>query len=287
MTFEGKLSIPDVWDAGVDWLTMTWKNGDADFTRCKNELENFGQTLNAANFESKFTSWQGYSGWQFGKIFLGERPDGLILRASGNDAKTATAEIRKRNISGKPTRCDVQATAHDREAQNDYGGCVRKEIESFAGTNARAARRRFASYKDFGHDSGFTIGARSGERFARFYNKTFEQRNRVEKGLWRYEMEYKGRQAQHVWNMIKISSNPYWLALSVVKSEFAEYGANMEFIQTGEKYERASSYTPTSVEKSINWLANDVRNTVTKLRDLGYEAAMLEALGLTDLTTSM
>lgn len=283
MAFEEKLSLPDVWDAGVDWLTMTWKNGDADYSRCKNELENFGQKLNAANFESKFTSWQGYSGWQFGKIFLGERPDGLILRASGSDAKTAAAEIRARNISGKATRCDLQATARDRAAKNDYGCRVRKEVESLAGKSGRAARRRFACYKDFGHDSGFTLGSRSSQRFARFYNKTLEQRGRVEKGLWRYELEYKGKQAQYVWNMTKMSANPYWLALSVVKAEFSEYGANMDFIQTGEKYERVSSYTPSSVEKSINWLANDVKNTVVKLRELGYLDAVLDALELTDL----
>lgn len=285
MALEEKLSLPDLWDAGVDWLTMTWQKTDENFDAAKDSLENFGQVLNQNNFESKFTSWQGYTGWQFGKIFLGQRPDGIILRASGGEAKIAEAEIRKRNIAGKVTRIDYQVTAKDRQAQADYGSRVREEIESAARESRAAARRAFACYKNFGHDSGFVIGSRSSERFARFYNKTLEQRGNVEPGLWRYEIEYKGKQARYVWRMTQAASRSYWLAQSIVKTEFEGFGANMEFCVNGAKFEKPSSYQPSSVEKKLKWLETHVSKSVKELIDAGYREAVLEALGLTGLTT--
>lgn len=281
MAFEEKLSIPDVHDAGLDWLTMTWKIGEENYEVAKENLENFGQSLNSAGCDTKFTGWQGYTGWQFGKIFLGQRPDGIIIRATGDHAKIAEAYIKEKNCAGKCTRCDLQITAKDRAAEPDYGSRVRKEIESFAASDQRAARRSFACYKSLGRDSGCVVGSRSSSRYFRFYNKTLEQRNRIEAGLWRYEVEFKGDQARYLWKMTQRSSRSYWLAQSVVKSEFEALGADMSFVTQGEKYERQSTYHQTNEERQLRWLATDVRGVVIKLLEAGKRAEVLEALGLT------
>lgn len=271
-----------MFDAGLDWLTMTWKNDVANFNQCKDGLENFGQELNAARFESKRANWQGYSGWQFGKIFLGERPDGLCLRASGGEAKLAEAAIRQRQIAGRATRCDLQITAKDTANAPNYGQRVFRAYQKSARRNESNSKANLAVYQSHGNNCGFVIGSRSSSRYHRFYNKTLEQRGNVEAGLWRYEVEFKGEQARYAWSMIEAATRSYWLAQSVVKSEFEAKGIPMKFVETGAKYERKSDYSPSSVEKSLNWFREYVRPSVIKLIEAGYKDAVIEALGLDD-----
>lgn len=267
-------------DAGLDWLTMTFDKSEPNHEKYVSELQNLLVYLGLQGFDQKRAAWQGYAGMQSGKIFLGFREDGAVLRASGNHAKIAEQFIRERNIEGKPTRCDFQITRDTGTASADFGARVREEVESFTRTNARAARRSLACYKNLGRDSGLAIGSRSSQRYARIYNKTLEQRGRIAPNLWRYEVEFKGGQARQIWNMNRAATRSYWLAQSIVKTEFEQYGCDMEFVTNGEKYERASTYEATSVERKLNWFRSHVRSSVRELIEAGYEAAVLDALGI-------
>lgn len=259
---------------------MTWKTDRENYEKCKNGLDQLTQELSNNSFETKRANWRDYSGWMVGNIFVGDRHDSTILRATGSDAKTAAAEIRKRKIAGRATRFDLQITAKDEKCTDDYGERVFAAYRARAAASNASAKTNLAHYYCSGRDCGFTIGARCSQRYCRFYNKTVEQRGKVDDGLWRYEVEFKGEQARYIWSCYENSVRDYWLALGVVAGEFQARGVDMSFVSTGQKYERKSEYKRSSVQKSLNWLQNNVRQTVLSLIEAGYEDAVYEALGL-------
>lgn len=261
---------------------MTWQVQGNQYTAARAMFEQIKADQAAQGAEFKPYGFQGYQGRMYGSLFLGYREDGLMLRASSHYAKYAEAKIRQSKLSGHPTRLDFQNTAQVGPQENDYGRRVRKEVEQGTASSRRTARTNLAIYKNFGSDSGFTIGARSAERYARFYNKTLEQRNRVAKGLWRYEVELKGRAAQAAWNELTQGVRCYDLSQAICQSHFSRYGLDMSWLKECQKFELPSSYHPTSIEKKLNWFSGSVRGSVEDCIAAGKLEEVLARLGLTD-----
>lgn len=225
-------------------------------------------------------SWLGYTGYAVRGLFVGARHDGAIVRASGYDAKVIEKTIRENNWDARCTRLDLQVTANVGQAETDYGRRVREAIEASAGGESSAKGFNIAFYKARGCDSGVTVGARSSERYARFYNKTAEQRGRVEPGLWRFEVEFKGQQARMMYQMLMSSVNGSFLALSIVKTTFEMHGVDMDWIAETEPQELPSSYQQTDDERRLRWLERNVSRTVADLKARGLEKEVRRALDL-------
>jgi DNA relaxase NicK len=269
-----------VWDAGIDYLTMTFEAGHKDYVQALSSVA-AEMSLSAHEKEPILpATWNGYVGKRQGKLMLGEREDGMIVRVSGARSRHIAQTLKERNINGKATRIDFQTTAQTGEPVECYlQGVHRKVSQATSAENGRSARN-LARYSYRGKPCGVAVGSRSSNNYSRIYNKTLEQCGKVAPNLVRFENEVKGKRAVQAWNMYAASAQPYYLSCSLVKAEMEGFGVNMDWLATGEKVEFASSWEPTNTEKQLNWLQHNVRPTVLQLVDkIGREEVLL-ALGL-------
>lgn len=243
-------------------------------------MEQTLQTLDAGQGVAKRQNWLGYSGYACYGLFSGLREDGIIIRGSGQEAKLTEEIARREKWDARCTRLDLQITADIGKTKNDYGSRVREAIEKSEGDESSAKGFNLAFYKARGGDSGVTIGSRSSERYARFYNKTAEQRGRVGPGLWRFEVEFKGQQARLMYKMLMAAASGRWLALSVVKTTFELYGVDMSWVTTAKPFELPSSARENDDERRLRWLKSHVARTVAELKSRGHEDAVRAALDL-------
>lgn len=271
-----------VHDSGLDWLTMTWNRDSKNFDEQDQRLQNYAMHLHGTGLETKVSAFQGYVGQRFGKILIAYRPDGAILQATGDFAKLAERDLKERRIDGKATRIDYQTTIKAPEREDDFCRRMRSEVERFAATNKRAARRAFACYKNLGRDCGFVVGARSSSGYFRFYDKSVEQRGRIEPRLYRTECEFKGAQAVAHWKKSKAVKSSKELAISICKDHFEGFGMDLGYLKSCARYERPSVYEPTSTKKKLAWFQTHVSKSVAACIEDGKLEEVLETLGLTD-----
>lgn len=272
--------MQNVYDAGVDWLTLTWKKESPDFDRVQNITRNILHQMAGSRENLKSENWQGYKGVRTYGIFAGERDDGFCVRASGSDAKKIAEEFKQHNIRGNASRIDLQITAQDGHSRSAGARRVQAGIRSYARKMRSERAISLATYSRGGRALGCTVGSRSSDRYSRFYNKTEEQRGKVAPGLWRFEVEFKGEQARQVHGMVRASASPYWLSCSLVKAQFESYGADMTWLKDAPKMELPSQARTTDAERQLNWLRKPIAGVVRKLIEQGYEAEIREILGL-------
>ena len=269
-----------VWDAGIDYLTITFKAGDRDYVRAmllvKSEMEKTADGNNAI----LPWAWNGYRGEKQGKVMYGEREDGLLVRCSGARARLIAAIFKENNVTGKATRIDFQVTAKTKQAVEEYLEITCAKVTANTDSTAGRSARNSATYKSRGRACGMVIGSRSSTNYHRIYNKTLEQRNRVEPNLVRFEAEKKGDLAVQSWKMYMMAGQPYYLNCSIIKAEMEILGVDMDWLAYIEKAEFVSSYEPTTPVRQANWLFVHVRPTVLKLVALIGRDAVLELLGL-------
>lgn len=270
-----------VYDSGVDWLTLSFPAGNEHLDRAMRRSELALQALSGGMENIKESCWQGYAGFQSYGYFSGIREDGLIIRASGREAKLAEKICREESWDARCTRLDLQVTCKvDREA-DDFGERVQSQVAAAEAAIPKQRQKNLAAYKVRGASSGGTIGSRTSERYSRFYDKTAEQRGKVEPGLWRFEVEFKGQQARLMYKMLMQAASGRWLALSVVKTTFELHGVDMGWIGASEPLELPSTYRQNDDERRLNWLKSHVSKTVAELIERGHKEQVLEALGLT------
>lgn len=269
-----------VYDSGIDWLTLSFPAGSEEIDRAMRRSELAMMALDQGRNGIKKQSVQGYDGYACYGYFSGIREDGLLIRASGREAKLAETICREENWDARCTRLDLQITVEDRGGENDIGVRVQKEIAAAEAALPEKQRRNLAIYKIRGRDSGLTIGSRTSQRYSRIYDKSLEQRHKIAPNLWRFEVEFKGQQARLMYKMLMQAVSGRWLALSVVKTTFELHGVDMSFVGNSEPLELPSQYRQNDDERRLNWLKSHVNRTVQELKSRGLENEVREALGL-------
>lgn len=269
-----------VYDSGVDWMTLSFPAGSRELDRAMRRSELALMALDQGRNGIKKQSWQGYDGYSCYGFFSGVREDGLVIRASGREAKLAETICREENWDARCTRLDLQVTVKNGNGEDDFGSRVQKQVEEATTALPEKSRPNLAAYKVRGRDTGVTIGSRSSQRYSRFYDKSTEQRHKVEAGLWRFEVEFKGQQARLMYKMLMQAVAGRWLALSVVKTTFELHGVDMGFIGSSEPLELPSQYRQNDDERRLAWLKSHVRRTVLELKSRGFEDEVRAALDL-------
>ncbi len=269
-----------LWDAGIDYLTMTFAPDHAQYNQAAELIRRECRKSASKEFPLEPFAWNGYVGYKQGKVSTGERADGAIIRVSGLRSRHIGDLLKHHGIKGKATRLDFQTTGQTTIAGTDFLKSLQGTINAATGKDAGSNARNTAIYKIRGSDTGYTIGSRSSESYCRIYDKTAEQHGKVAPNLIRFENELKGRKADYAWKMYLSSANGYWLNCSIVKAEMERYGVNMDWLATGERCEMPSSYEPSNTQKRIGWLKYHVRPTVQRLVGVIGRDAVLEILGL-------
>jgi DNA relaxase NicK len=273
--------VCEIVDIGVDYLRVTSPEGTSAI-----ELGNIGNRLfhvehSVTREEGKDASINGYRGYQCGRVFVGERGDGVMLQASSGAASGVAIALQEFGGQLRCPRIDIQVTG--RFDFDHYYYAQQATQKARAACHGKSSGRPVRVHLDDGGDRGSTcsIGSRTSARFIRIYDKTREQVGRCEENLWRWEVEYKKPLSLDVMQSILGNCLEEQYIAAQVYAELDRLGVTPPW----ESLERTGiARLPsrmTSVERNLNWLRTVVAPMLRRLDNGGYTEEYMSALGLT------
>jgi DNA relaxase NicK len=268
------------WSAGVDWITATAKPGSPrEDAVVSVALEALSQNVREGHTE-RLQSRLGYRGVQAAGVFLGQRHDGVMLQASGSVAHRVALRLREVDHKVKVTRLDFEVSLQDGSGTSNP---VTAALEASEKARSAETGKRQGSYqlvRDHRRGSTFYAGSRASPRFGRIYDKSAEQRGKIEPNIWRWEIEHKGIVARRNWSAFVDAESPVRLAGAVVRATFDSKGIPMPEFDDGTEQRLVSTYEPTDTERQFAWLKTHVARTAQKLAETHGAERVATALGL-------
>ncbi len=287
-------SPPELFAAGSDYVRLTCKDRAAAVELAERVAAVGRRFLDEGNYLDDKAYVLGYKGWACGPVFFGERPDGVMAQASavGSDLLVTVVQ----GLPVRPTRVDLQLTLQYDTDRRDVGRQVADQHQAWRMVNEASGRmvpRPPRLVDGYGAGDSCLIGARSSEAFGRTYDKHREAcekyRDRVNRfrervgvyplGTWRFEVEYKGSQAEQVYECLTASESYGNTAVSNVKQWYEDRGVLVPVVADAVPPVRTIKHR-SDVERSLAWLRDQVHPTVVKLIEMGYRDDVLKALGL-------
>lgn len=258
----------------VDWLTATALTGPKAVA-----LEKLGWRLGEAEeqrgmFPGAF-SWRGYEGLHCGSITWGSRDDSVILQVSGESAARAIESVSEH--ATKFTRVDVQVTARMPDTVDDlalmaFGDCDRANLQ-------RGRPYKLTHYVNNEGGSTTYIGAPSSIQRGRIYNKATESKQERWANCWRWEVELKQELATDFAHQLRTAEHTDALCAGLVHGWFSSRGCILPWTSETLITLHVSESAESDIESKLRWLNSQVKPTVTKLRSLGRDRDVLQALG--------
>lgn len=264
-----------VTDAGCDWITCT---GTADLDT--GQLLDLAELIQDHQHDRGFVPapwrWNGYLGYHGEGYQWGRRPDGTILRLSGEVAQIwwGLAFRRCNNV----TRLDLQVTVEGVEPGIDVALIARTQVDERSRMVGRPFR--WSHVQTNAHGSTLYLGSRASERFYRLYDKGAEEIGQHLSGQWRYECEFKQSTAVAACQVMSAMADPPLGMLNAVHEEFSVRGVKPLFERDSEPPEITPQIPLASDERTIAWLESHVRGPINKLRLHDREATVYRALNL-------
>lgn len=264
---------------GIDWLTAT-RPGDS----WDNPLYALGEALLRLEDPSEARTspwvWQGYVGGAVAGISVGRRPDGSIVRLSGNAAFTWWAQVMKccTNVS----RIDLAVTVTLDPPEKGISADAWKSIKKW--TCATGRPPKYSMFVDSLGGSTFYIGSRSSDYYARLYDKGVESGNAEPGKAWRWEVEVKGDPAKQVAIAVRDASDQAAYIAAYVHDHFSSRGCPPRFDRGMALLRNTNPHTPADINSRLEWLASAVRPALYKLSACGYLTEALRALDISELT---
>lgn len=271
------------WRAHCDWITTTWR-GEA-------VVSEFGTVLALADWYTRIFAgtqpdarlerwaWQGYVGWSIGKLSIGERLDGCILRASG-EAAQAYLE------SGYPIGHNVSRLDLCVDVWADNPPDTQIALHNVDALDYRmtVGHRPFkvAIVNGFGDGDTLYLGSRASETFVRIYNKEKESDGDERyAGCTRYEVEFKDKAAGQALDRGRVRYGHSRSILGAVQSVLMGRGINIPGdIDSPGLDTWTSARIATSDERKLEWLRTQVQPSVKSLLTRHDVGVILTALGL-------
>lgn len=270
---------------GCDWLTATFEHYDFHSRAAVflGDLREWEQQCG-----SKLVPWRamGYSGWHCGQVDYGERPDGHIVRLSGEVARLFWWRVFP--MATRISRFDLQITV-------DIGRNPTKEV-------TRLYNNLYHQYKNKPHKPsirlvcGTNVGAtlylgkRSSERFGRLYDKGAESGEESLQNCIRAEIELKGRRAGQVAGQIFACDHVLKSTAALILRYFDDYGCSLRFV-TNRLLEQCPAWILESamdfmplhrssrdLERSLRWALSAWPRTAEHLVRNGKRELLLDAL---------
>jgi DNA relaxase NicK len=267
-------------DMSVDYVTITAKTPHT----C-NHLLNLGYEVSyyeqSVNREvEKGAALHGYRGKSIGKLFYGEREDGIMVRASGSLANVLMVGVGTWGKLCSFPRVDIQATGKLEWDNRWYAQQAAQKARNASAGKAKGRQSIVALYDGDVRGSTCSIGSRNSARYLRLYDKTRESSTPVDSNLWRWEVEYKKPLANQIAaRLIDSQGNPQYIAAQVY-GEFSMKGVTPPW-EANQAIEAARIGVPLStVERNLRWLRTNVRPTIERLLAMGYTEEVMCALGL-------
>ncbi len=271
-----------MWDSAIDWITATAPCGTNEAEKLEDcalsalgRMQHAGHTLQRRSFE-------GYIGLQCGSVFFGQRDDGCLARVSGAPAHPFASELAEVAARVNVTRLDLQNTI---QSETDVPTHARDTLRFLEDEHEKSGSKKplNVEYKRRQKKGDcLWIGSRTSPRFFRIYDKTREQNGLVPPNLWRYEVEFKAKQAAQVWRTMVQSHCSTKVITEIVVAGFALKGIDLSWIEHAEPRRLPSSYQKTDIERKLRWIQRNVSRTSKELVEAGYGDVLRHWLGFED-----
>lgn len=265
-------AAPEVWTAGVDWITCT-AGGSVSRTNLREIGRELIREQERNGYRVKASAPQGYHGMGCEGVFVGERADGVMVRLSGLTAMYAWPDVCARAVN--VSRIDLQVTV------TGLGG-VSLARRHHAEVLARHKRRgrpfdcRLITHNDT--PQTLYIGSRQSETFARCYDKHQENPEDYPPGTWRYEAEYKGDTAGIVAAKLADTDVMTSRALALVHKTFFQRGTRPVFAPDAQAPDIRWENPAPDRERTLRWLESGVAPTLHRAQQQGWLGEAIERL---------
>jgi DNA relaxase NicK len=223
-------------------------------------------------------AWQGYIGWQAGQLCWGERPDGAILRVSGDLADKYWTE--NLPIGHNVSRIDLAVDVWWHVSPDAM--IAEHNVDTLDARMLTKSRPwKVACVNGFGDGDTLYIGSRTSLEFIRIYNKEAQSDGEdAYRGATRYEVEYHDEAARAIVHRGRIGRRSKSWLLGEVSSILHRRGVGaLSCLLATEPIDTVTRRAPTSDEKKLDWLRTQVAPSVRSLLTRYDEGEILAALG--------
>lgn len=223
----------------------------------------------------------GYEGWKCGRLQMGQRPDGAIVRLSSSLAEGHWWDFWQ--VSGRCSRIDLQITV-------DAGPKVTQTILNL--------RKRVSRHYSKRHDGptvtvwsnsegGCTVylGKRASALYFRCYDKGAESGLKELAGHMRLELEVKNRLTQPTIAQLLRAETVHSGIAGIIGGYLRSRGVSTNLPYMDCRWYKRPPLT-TDCLKSLLWLETSVRPTVQRLISFGLIAEVRESLNLPEFVQS-
>lgn len=268
--------------AGVDYVTCT-SHADgpaAQLLELGYQLSYYEHSVNRE--QSRRNGISGYRGETTGKVFWGERDDGVMVRASGGIAQQFMECIGPWGLRCGWPRIDIQATGKLEWDNRWYAQQTAQKARAACYGQKGGRQARVVHIDGDVRGSTCTIGSRSSARYSRLYDKTREQSQAVEDNLWRWETEYKQKLGPIIAaRVIQSGASKEYIAAQVY-AEWSDKGVPPPWEPSALIEAAKIEAAKTTLEKQLEWLRTSVAPLLRRLDAGGYTKEYMFALGLLD-----
>jgi hypothetical protein len=244
--------------------------------------EAYGEEQEGEGYGKKEWKFQGYTGEATEGQAYGSRHDGWCFQWSGHSAHRMAIRLREVPGAFNLTRCDYQVTERQKESQSRQAFRMYQRVRRF---EARQPARKAVAVDICEHPrNGWTcyIGARTSPRFSRSYDKTAEQRGRVESGLVRHELQCNGEMAQKTYEACANSGSTHKFCIDIVTAHLQAHGIDDEWMRDASPMRMPSSYKPPDDERFLEHFGRCYAKRVNEMRRRGKLQAVVDALQLSN-----
>lgn len=268
------------WTAGADYFVASLPREHAPGKGL--ELARKAEETAAAQgsgFERKPARWYGYTGWQIGRVFFGERPDGHLLRATGAIADHVAFTLPSAALS--IARIDLAVTCWFDEDDT----LVARRAHQAAGVSreTRTGPGRLKIRLEDGTGDGDTLylGSRKSAVFGRVYDKGRATNEAFYAHSWRWELQIVNKAADRVYAAIEGEEGRQEVIAASVAAWFSSRGVDCPVTSSDRPpVSIRAPCEPSDLVKQLQWLERQVRPVINRLLKQGREDDILQALGL-------
>ncbi|MCX6500796.1 MAG: replication initiation factor domain-containing protein [Arthrobacter sp.] len=228
----------------------------------------------------------GYEMWLAGRVAFGRRPDGGLLKLSGDLAELYIEHLV--SFASNVSRVDFALTARCSPHQPDLGTIHYGEALAHFADNPTSAE---PSHKEDGKGGDTCyLGKRTSDWYFRCYNKEAECVANDDDpgalryaGCWRYEVEVKGPNALiQAKRYVDLRDRASWVQ-SMLYTYCANRGLGPVFPSAGEQDLVPGFRRRSDRESKLRWLAKSVRPTLEWLSSNTDRATIMATLGLPEV----
>jgi hypothetical protein len=267
--------------AGIDWCTRILDEGAAI-----REGEALALRLMQESHERKEEprrwSWMGFNGWMIPSLRVGWSRTSMCLQTSGEPAASIYPLLRR--LPGRTTRLDVQTTVRLSRSERAFGTRFLRRV---ATTHRPPPQSSPIVQRTKGTDGLWLgrVGRRTGERFVRVYDKGVESGKADAGILWRVELEAKKGLAEELCRKVPEGEDAAEWCLSTCRAQLRSAGFCWPSVVSCGSGERVSApaQPPAPAHTLIAWWRHSVAPTVPRVLEVYDVAAVLEALGLSEV----